>query len=131
MFFVDHLELSWMAGGVRHTLRLHADGTPEVIEGAPPSMREPQGARLSVPARDKGRTGMPWTHDEEDEVALGYTGPEAIPELARKVRRTPAAVRARLVMLGVIEEADSPLRFPVKRPKPPTPVDPESDSSPF
>lgn len=80
--------------------------------GAPPAER-------GQPARSfPGNTGSRWTSDEEQRLAAAFDSGQTVDELARGHNRSRAAIEARLVRLGKLDEsaATTQFRYP---PKPP------------
>ena len=56
---------------------------------------------------NRPKIGAPWTPDEEQQLRDGFAAQKTIPELAATHGRTPGAITARLVRLGLIEEDPS------------------------
>lgn len=56
---------------------------------------------------NRPKMGAPWTPEEEQQLRDGFAAQKTIPELAATHGRTPGAITARLVRLGLIEEDPS------------------------
>ena len=85
---------------------------------------------------NKPRAGGPWTPEEEQRLRDAYAAHKPIPEIAVDHGRTPGAITARLVKLGLIEDnatnraGHGNRPAPAARPAPPV-VDPGDDKIPF
>lgn len=104
--------------------------------------RRPRTPRVIDP--NKPRAGGPWSPEEEQRLRDAYTAHKPVPEIATDHRRTPGAITARLVKLGLIEDSpsnragqgnrppavDTPAPRPAARPSSPI-VDPNDDKIPF
>ena len=95
--------------------------TGELLE-ADSSLLQPRAIRalfvaldvLRVRARRGARAGQPWTVEEEARLAAAHAAGKSVKECARVVQRSAAAVTARLVKLGLVDEAEAKgLRYPV------------------
>ena len=56
---------------------------------------------------NRPKMGASWTPEEEQQLRDGFAAQKTIPELAATQGRTPGAITARLVRLGLIEEDPS------------------------
>ncbi len=63
-------------------------------------------------AREESRRGKVWTAEEEERVRAGWTAGDDAAEIGRELKRSRAAVTARLVLLGLMDEAEANLRWP-------------------
>lgn len=127
---MDILELSirWRSPAGTHHLVVGEDGVPHLTEAAPTSdlwsaAWDP--AALEPPPRPPARVrprasapkrGKPWSEEEEAILRDGFAADEPHAAIAERIGRTPGAVLARLVKLGLVEAASAGLRFP---PRPP------------
>ena len=62
-------------------------------------------------ARRPPNAGKPWRVEDEAMLAAGHATGRPVAEMARAVGRTPGSVKARLVHLGLLDEATVNLRF--------------------
>lgn len=107
MFF-DDLTVSWRVGATAYTLHFPFGGPPRFDE-RPLDPFEP-----AMEFRPQStRRGKPWTADEEARLAAAHEGGATPAELAELFQRSKGAVNARLVRLGLLEEATAGLRYPV------------------
>ena len=131
--------------------RFPADGpyqradTVRALYTALEALDKPKRARAPRPIDpNKPRAGGPWSPEEEDRLRAAYTAHKPIPEIAAAHGRTPGAITARLVKLGLIEDtaanragqgnrppvASTPAERPAPRPSSPA-IDPDDDKIPF
>ena len=103
---IEDLEISWRIGDRHFTIQLDPDGSPSVA-GAPLQETE---RRLSR----NGRRGQLWTEEEEGRVRAAHAAGVEAGELAQQLGRSPGAVRARLVWLGLVDPETETLRYPVR-----------------
>lgn len=127
--------------------RFPADGpyqradTVRALYTALEALEKPKRIRNPRPVDpNKPRAGGPWSPEEEDRLRAAYTAHKPIPEIATDHGRTPGAITARLVKLGLIEDNPANRAGQGNRPPPgttepapptsqPGPVDP--DDCPF
>ncbi len=85
--------------------------------------------RVKRPADpNRPKMGASWTPEEEQQLRDGFAAQKAIPELAASHGRTPGAITARLVRLGLIEE--DPSERPGRGNHPPS-AGAEGEATPF
>ena len=103
-----------------------AGPAPAIAQPATPGFGGPV---VSGPAR----RGQPWTTDEEIRVASAFRAGDGVSEIARATGRSRGAVAARLVALGLLDEAEAHLRYPRRRAEAPPSAVPEVpvDAVPF
>jgi hypothetical protein len=110
---VSEFEVHWRVGARHFSLTVDAEGVPHLD----PPLSDDAAPGLPAPAARPGpaRRGRAWTEDEEARLRVGFTAGEEPKALASELGRTPGAVRARLVVLGLLDEAEAGLRYPVQR----------------
>ncbi|MSQ01384.1 MAG: hypothetical protein EXR71_05750 [Myxococcales bacterium] len=69
-------------------------------------------AALAAPGHEESRHGKAWTAEEEDRVRSFWEAGGDPAEIGRALGRSRGAVSARLVRLGLLDEADANLRWP-------------------
>lgn len=72
---------------------------------------EPAGSRPGKPRNPDppGKAGMPWTADEDRDLLAAFDSGRSEKELAAEHRRTPNAIRSRLLRYGRIEARPEPV----------------------
>ncbi len=69
---------------------------------------------LRARARRGARAGQPWSVEDEARLAASHASGKSPKECARLLERTPGAVKARLVKLGLLDASEAAgLRYPV------------------
>lgn len=121
-------DLVWTAADQTFRLAVSATPAPE------PTLHLPDGRAIALPVpawlalRDALRAldpeapraarpgpanrGKPWAPDDDERVSTGFQAGIEPAAIAREVGRTRGAVVARLVRLGLMEEAAAGLRYP-------------------
>jgi hypothetical protein len=97
---------------------------PDTVRALFEAMRAVEGSgapaaeRGQPPRSFPGNTGSRWTLEEEERLAAAFDGGRTVDELARSHNRSRAAIEARLVRLGKLDESavTTQFRYP---PKPP------------
>ncbi len=113
---IEMLEVSWRVGAERYSFVLTPDGTPHLIgPGLSEASETPTPAHPDPAVRGPARRGKAWTYDEEAQLREGFTRGEPPAALATALGRTSGSVRARLVRLGLLDETEAGLRYPVAR----------------
>lgn len=111
--------LQFNVGGRVYSVEVDRDGFPRLVDEAE-EYRELEALerRIAAPRRrpNPARRGKPWTSVEEAVLRDGFAAGDEIPVLAKQVDRSTGAVRARLVKLGLLDEAAAGLRYPVNKP---------------
>jgi hypothetical protein len=83
------------------------------------ALDKPKRARAPRPVDpNKPRAGGPWSAEEEDRLSAAYTTHKPVPEIAADHGRTPGAITARLVKLGLIEDHPANRQGQGNRPPP-------------
>lgn len=101
--------------------RFVADMLREAIDGGQPRARTPAASmpRARRTAKDRAEAaaqGKPWSDDLDEALTAGWTAGADIPTLAERFARTPAAIVARLVRLGLITTLYDDFREEVRSP---------------
>jgi hypothetical protein len=116
---IDHLELTWRAGADAWTLTLDADAPPRLERHAPgdPDSETPappdRSARPTRPAARNPRRGQAWSAEDEEHLKSAFADGISLTAVAASLGRSEGALRARLVRLGLMDESEAGLRFPV------------------
>ena len=105
---IEQFELSWRVGAERFTVVVSADGVPLLTC---PAGTQPVVAERKGPAR----RGQAWKDEEEDHLRDGFARGETVEALAAELGRTRGSVAARLVRMGLLDESEAGLRYPVPR----------------
>ena len=104
---IEELELNWRVGAHRYSLVLGPDGLPHFSGPVSGGGGEPTPLAPDAPERPARAARL------RDRFDRGET-PST---LARAIGRSAGAVRARLVRMDLLAEADAKLRYPVARPE--------------
>ena len=95
------------------------------------ALETPSRTRASrVTDPNKPKAGAKWTSDDEQRLRDAFTAQQPIPEIAAEHGRTPGAITARLVKLGLIEDSLTNRAGRGNSPSPP-PVIRDDDAIPF
>ncbi len=114
--------LQFRVGGRLYSVEVDRDGFPRLLDEELEYQRfaEEMDRRMEEPRERRrrpspARRGKPWTSVEEELLRDGFTAGEEMSVMAKQVDRSSGAVRARLVKLGLLDEAAAGLRYPVSR----------------
>jgi len=88
---------AWL--GLREVLRLLPDAPGAPVE-LPPGPTGP------------ANRGRAWLPEEEERLRAAWTAGDDATEIARAIGRSRGAVMARLVRMGLVDEAEAGLRYP-------------------
>jgi hypothetical protein len=134
---IEEVEISWQIEGRRHRARLAAEGfvllpvegpildvpldaaeRPPAVAAVPPTPPAEPGGTGGGATPQLARKGKAWSDGEEEELRRAFVADEPSRDIARRLGRSHGAVVARLVRMGLLDEALAGLRYPVKRPEP-------------
>ncbi len=92
-------------------------GLREVLRLLPVAPGEASEASVPLPSGKPTPTnrGKAWLPEEEERCAAAWTSGDEPAEIAVALGRSRGAVLARLVKLGLLEEGEAELRFPVAK----------------
>ena len=82
----------------RHLLEPSTMPQPQVVQAAPQAQE-----KKKEPAPQPARAGGSWTQDQEAHLRGLYTKGVEVPEIAKDMDRSPAAIVSRLLVMGLIE----------------------------
>lgn len=98
---------------LRDVLRLLPDepaAAPAGAFAADLGEEQPAASRRPGPAN----RGKPWTAEEEERAHAAWSAGDDAADIARALGRSRGAVMARLVRLGLVDEAEAGLRYPTQ-----------------
>lgn len=75
---------------------------------------DPEAPRVRAVRPGPANRGKPWSPADDERVSTGFQAGIEPAGIAREVGRTRGAVVARLVRLGLMEEAAAGLRYPAR-----------------
>lgn len=110
---LEEIEIRWRRDGAWQTLAIDAEGDLRV--GPAPGAAAPPAAAAARHRGGPARRGKAWTQAEEDALELRLVTADDAEALARDLGRSRGAVLARAVKLGILDETEVGLRYPVAR----------------